>query len=194
MRLFIAIDLPDFVRSLLGRRVESLRREVRIRARWVPSSNLHLTLVFLGQVQAQFLGTVKAAARRAAAVGAPFRLRLNSGGSFPRSGRARVLWAGVEAGEALASLHTRLQAELRGVDGVSTDDERDFHPHVTLARCRPPLSRAATGKTMERLRDVQSEFFEVRSVSLYESHTLPAGARHVRLESFALGASSGDRA
>lgn len=190
MRLFIAIDLPDSVRAMLARRMETMRRKLQGPARWVPPGNLHLTLVFLGQVEARFLDEVKTATGRATAASAAFRLRLSAGGAFPAAGRARVLWAGVEAGAELQSLHARLAQEL---EAFSPNEEasRTFHPHVTLARCRPPLGRAAADAALGVLRDLSSDPFDADPVTLYESHTRPDGARHVPLARFPLAGPAG---
>jgi 2'-5' RNA ligase len=47
MRLFIAIQLPDFVGEHLRRFQTALRPAIS--ARWIPDSQMHLTLKFTGE-------------------------------------------------------------------------------------------------------------------------------------------------
>jgi len=192
MRLFAAIDLPESVRGLLAQRGRTLGTELKLRPRWVASENLHLTLVFLGRAERGSLPGVEGAMRRAATTIEPFRLRVSAGGAFPPSGRARVLWAGVDPIGEVTSLHEALRGELEAA-GVGAADASRFHPHVTLARCRPPLVRALVDRALEMLRNLDSEPFDVAGVTLYESHTLPTGARHEALNRFDLGRRAGDR-
>ncbi len=108
-------------------------------ARRVPAANLHLTLLFLGEVPAdrvesmEAIGGTVAAARRHR----PFTLVLDRFGVFDR---ARVAWLGgpaVEAGR-------RLVSDLADhVSACGLDVERRaWRPHVTLFRrlaARPQL-------------------------------------------------------
>ncbi len=51
LRTFIAIELPESVRSELQRRQDALARSTpRGSVRWVPVASIHLTLKFLGEV------------------------------------------------------------------------------------------------------------------------------------------------
>lgn len=191
MRLFAAIDLPESVRALLAQRGEALGAALKTRVRRVPSENLHLTLFFLGQAERASVPRIEDAMQSVAAAVAPFQLRLTAGGAFPPAGRARVLWAGVEPIGEVTSLHDALQRELDAV-GVADADAARFHPHVTLARCRPPLSRALTDEALASLHDLGSEPFAVTAMTLYESHTLPSGARHDTLGRYDLERPGGD--
>lgn len=100
---------------------------------------LHLTLFFLGPVAGERVPGLRTALARGLD-GAPApRLRLARAGAFPRPGRERVLWVGVEdrgAGE-LGRLHARVldAVEAAGFD-AALDRARPFRPHVTVARPR----------------------------------------------------------
>jgi 2'-5' RNA ligase len=97
--------------------------------RQVPEQNLHLTLVFVGNVASADQACLEAGA---SAIHPPprFSLRFDRIGSFPR---ARVIWLG--ASEVPAGL-LRLQAavaEAVGACGLDVDP-RPYAPHVTLRR------------------------------------------------------------
>ena len=135
VRAFVAIELPDRAKDALARVVGELRAAQLGGLRAVRPEGIHLTLKFLGDVPADRIDAIGAAAERAAGHHTPFALLLSGVGAFP-SGRApRVLWAGI-AGD-LDSLGA-LQAS---VDGCLADlgfarERRAFNPHLTLARLR----------------------------------------------------------
>jgi RNA 2',3'-cyclic 3'-phosphodiesterase len=122
-RLFFAL-WPDEAAALS---LERLAAEMAIRARGKPvaRSKIHLTLAFLGEVDAGRIAV------EPEAIAAPaFDLVLDCVGSFAG---ARVAWAGfVEPPPALANLQSRLASELRG-QGLRLED-RPFAPHLTLVR------------------------------------------------------------
>ena len=106
----------------------------------MPLDNLHLTLRFLGEVNARVahdfdeeLAHIEADA---------FDLQLKGVGHFDSRGMARALWAGVQPSPALTALQARIEAAAVHV-GLAPE-RRKFHPHVTLARLKGfPLDRLA---------------------------------------------------
>ena len=112
------------------------------RGRAVPAANLHLTLVFLGEVEAARVASLHRAAGK---VGArAFTLTLDQVGSFARAG---VAWAGcARVPQPLLDLQSTLERELEG-EGFARE-ARQFSPHLTLARriadAVPPVSWRAT--------------------------------------------------
>ncbi len=121
MRLFIALPLPDALREALLRSQENLRRQ-GVRANYSREENLHLTLAFLGEVEA-------AGAQEAVlSLDEPaFPLTLAGSGAF-----GDLLWAGIQKNEALDRLAARVRRALeeRGLPY----DRKPFRPHITLAR------------------------------------------------------------
>lgn len=131
-RLFFALwPAPELQRELAERGREALGNR---RARRVPAANLHVTLAFLGEVDADFRACAEAAAARVTA--APFTLSLDRLGYWGRRG---LLWAGPSAQpEAVERLAADLNAVL--ADDCGHDpDRRPFRAHVTLARKVPKM-------------------------------------------------------
>jgi 2'-5' RNA ligase len=97
-------------------------------ARAADPRDLHLTLVFLGQLSTEALG---AAVQAAGSVRAgPLVLRIDRAGYFPR---ARVLWCGpAEPRSELLGLHGQLSRAL--ADRGIAIESRPYRPHITLAR------------------------------------------------------------
>jgi 2'-5' RNA ligase len=135
-RMFCAIELPEFVRNLVRRRIARLQEAApEARASWARDSSLHLTLKFLGEISRTSVADLSKAASLAVREVPPFSVRLNSSGVFPNHGQPRVLWLGIDdlSGQ-LGELHARLETEAAKF-GFAREARR-FRPHLTIARLR----------------------------------------------------------
>ncbi len=124
-RLFFALWPDDPVRPALFRwQTHNLTADVR----WQHRADLHITLHFLGMVDAARIDALRGLGAGIAAV--PFTLVLDSVGHWARP---QVLWAGPSSvpGD-LLDLHRRLGDGLAGL-GMAPET-RSYQPHVTLAR------------------------------------------------------------
>ncbi len=166
-RLFFALWPDGETRARMARLA---RRLPRRRGRPVPPENLHVTLAFIGPVDAQTARCLEAAAARVPV--APFDLTLDTIGGFRK---ARVVWLG--ASRVPAAL-LRLVAALNEAlgDCGHTPDPRPFTPHVTLFRDAEP-----TGEQGDIARPV---VWPVRDFALVESVTAPKGAVYRVLKRF----------
>lgn len=124
-RMFFALWPDEDLRLSL----HSLAAELSAgRGRATHVSDLHATLVFLGDVPEQGLACIEQAAREVAAP--VFDLTLNRVGYWPRP---RILWCGPgEAPQVLIALVADLQRNLQGCG--FTPERRPYAAHVTLAR------------------------------------------------------------
>lgn len=185
MRLFVALEIPSAVRDNLAALIQELRgadaSSSKNKARWVRAENQHVTLKFIGNVDAGKLGAIRAALGEVSAGGA-VELRFRGVGFFPNEKRPRVLWAGIVASPNLAPLAAGIEGRLEKL-GIPRET-REFSPHLTLVRFDPPgvseKLRAAAHENAAR------EFGTVRTgeFHLFESETLPTGAEYTRLSSF----------
>ncbi|HEX8097339.1 MAG TPA: RNA 2',3'-cyclic phosphodiesterase, partial [Pyrinomonadaceae bacterium] len=130
--------LPKEVRARAAGHIARLRAAVPdVRASWDRAEKLHVTLKFLGEVEAQRAERLSSAAARAARASGPFQLTIEGTGTFPPHGPPKVLWVGVgDNSGGLARLQQRLEDEC-SKEGF-TREQRAFHPHLTLARLRRP--------------------------------------------------------
>ncbi len=176
MRLFVAVDLPDTPRAWAEQSAETLRARLSGsggRVVWVGAAQLHLTLVFLGEVS-EATG-MEAAARLGLPLATPsFILRLGGAGIFPAAGRPRVLWLGVDEGRAaLIRLQQTVTDRLEGLP--YRRESRPYSPHLTIARFRdggtPADRRAVDGASLG-----SSEPALVDHVTLYQSRLTPRGS------------------
>jgi 2'-5' RNA ligase len=176
MRLFVALEIPEPVRREVARRVAGLRDRLP-RARWVDTGNLHLTLLFLGQVDDAKVPVLAAALREAFAKHSPLELRLANGGTFPPGRPARVAWVGMETPGDLEALQADVSAAAVEVIGFEPE-ERPFHPHVTLARCDPSWPRDAADKFKAAFPGTIGQPWIAEHGILMESKLSPRGAQY----------------
>lgn len=137
LRLFVAIELPGEVRSVLNELQHELQRDAALaRLRWVRPEGIHLTLKFLGAAPAEKRGDIEAAVQRAVAGIPPFELHLGKLGTFGSKRSPRVLWVDVAGDtETLARLQGQVERELAPLG--FPPEGRAFSPHLTLARVPP---------------------------------------------------------
>ena len=189
VRAFVAIELPDEIRSALSDLIEDLRRSNIRSMRLVRAEGIHLTLKFLGEIDRGQVDSVVAAVSGVARAHRAFTLELGGVGAFPRRDSPRVLWVGM--GGQLAPL-LDLQRDVEGAVaplGFSRET-REFSPHLTVARLRDGTSMADKQKAAQTLFSARIESglpVDVDSLSLVQSRLLPEGAVYECLARMPLG-------
>ena len=144
----------------------------------VRADNLHITLAFLGSVDAQTRSCLEA---KAGAILCPaFNLALDRAGFWPRP---RVLWLGAEESP------QPLQELVRGINRCIAEcglepEKRPFHAHLTLLR------KAKRGTQWDSPEPIQ---WPVDEFVLVESSTLPEGAEYRVIARWPLEKVSGNR-
>ena len=128
-RMFFALWPDPGIRSGLAERARAARAGSP--GRPVADDNLHLTLAFLGRVEADRLAGVEAAVGELSLPA--FELVIDRRGWWKRSG---VLWLAPSAPP--AALNRLVKALWAALEPLGFwPDFRDFRPHVTVARrCR----------------------------------------------------------
>ena len=176
-RLFVAIDLPLQVKERLSSLCCGLPG-----ARWVQPEHLHLTLRFIGEVDAMVFKAVSEAL--AGVQSGIFSLRLEGVGFFPPRGKPRVVWVGIRKNEQLVLLRKRIDSALvrTGLD----PEGRKYSPHITLARLKntPP---SKVGAFLAHHGLFATEDYLVNEFLLYSSVLSNKGAKHYIEEAYRLG-------
>jgi 2'-5' RNA ligase len=184
MRLFVAFDLPDEVRSALRGLIDRMKPICRS-ARWARPEGMHVTLKFIGHAIADG-DTEKLGAARAALAAVqssePVDIRFHGVGFFPDARRPRVFWCGVETSANLAKVAADIE---RGLEPLGIPREsRAFVPHLTLARFKSPegvdalVSSAAEWASHDFGSARETEFH------LFESVLNSSGAEYRKIESY----------
>jgi 2'-5' RNA ligase len=185
MRLFVALDIPDHVRASLAALVLKLRAACP-NARWARIEGLHVTLKFIGETSAEKAEAIKSALA-AVPSRSPTSIIFRGLGFFPNGRRPRVLWAGVEDGSELGALAAAVEAALDPL-GIPRED-REFSPHLTLARFDTPRGLEALHAVVEKSSPVEFGATTAQVFHLYQSVLKPGGAEYTRLATFSFAGS-----
>ena len=185
LRSFLAFELSGPLKESL-RQVSQDLKKTSLDAKWVKIDNIHLTVIFLGDIEEQWLNQMDIAARATCSLFAPFAVSLKSMGCFPNKKKARVLWLGL-AGDLgrMADFQKTLQKGLNPLN-VKKED-REFKPHLTLGRFRTPGNQGQLLDTILRqYQDLTSPVMPLTELVLFKSDLKPGGAEYPKLRSWPL--------
>lgn len=147
IRTFVGVEVSAQVRTRAGQLMARLGT-TGAKVKWVELHNLHLTLKFLGDVDARELPQVCSAVAKAVRTLPAFEIELVGAGAFPTAARPRTLWMGVGRGtEGLIEIHERLEQELAGL-GFRREGRR-YQPHLTIGRVRGEQAEAVAAIVTE---------------------------------------------
>ncbi len=166
-RLFVAVDLPAAMLSVL----KVMQPPPQPGLRLIPTAQMHLTLHFLGEMPVE-----PVVVALTGFAGSTFTLTVDGVGCFPSAARPSILWTGFRQSLELTNLHKALGAAL-ATTGFQPES-RSYHPHITLARCRPFLRRDVVTAFLNQQEPSPPTSFAVDHVSLYSSTLRPDGAEY----------------
>jgi len=178
MRAFIAVDPDETSRAALHRLIGRLSRRFGNQSvKWVDPAQLHATVAFLGDVPDEHADVIADIVRAAASDTRPFTVIAAGLGVFPSDAAPRVLWAGVTDGAVeLGAVSDRIWSSLERI-GLSRE-ERPYHAHVTLGRCRFPIDSKTWHDECTRAGRMEVCRWTVSSLHLYRSILTPDGPRY----------------
>ena len=179
LRAFVAVELPDDVRSRAAE-LERLLGKSDAEVKWVAAANLHITLSFLGDVDIKATADIGGALDEACSRFAPFTLELAGAGAFGPPNRPRTLWLGAKAGaERMIELHDAIETALQPL-GFRPEGRR-FQPHVTIGRVRRPPRGDSLTKLLGQHADFSAGEADVDEVVLFSSELEPQGPTYTAL-------------
>jgi len=184
IRTFISVDIEDPnvlpKIKLVKNSLSSLGADLKL----VEDENLHLTLVFIGEVPESQVTIIKNALKEVKH--RPFKIHLYGAGCFPTCNKPRVLWISTKEGsEEMIELYKKIASSLRK-ERISFEEERNYVPHLTIARVRSNKNIAKVTKLLEALIDEDFGWVEVREFRLKKSTLTPKGPIYETLASFSL--------
>jgi RNA 2',3'-cyclic 3'-phosphodiesterase len=175
-RLFTGLELPDAVVGQLA-----LMRGGIVGARWLGPEDYHITLRFIGDIDARTARDIDETLGDIHRPKAPIRFEGLSwfGGDKPRAIVARV-----KAEPALMDLQAEQERRLRRI-GIEPET-RKYTPHVTLARLRGAGQAAIASYLAERGALIADSFVSERFV-LYSARAGSGGGPYVVEAAYPLG-------
>lgn len=182
MRLFTGLDVPYEMRRNLELLLQLLKPKAQVS--WSPMDNLHVTTKFIGEWSKERLPELQSALEGARKRG-PMKISIRGLGWFPNPHHPRVLFAGIQAPEALQELAAETD-QLCGELGIERE-RKEYHPHLTLARIRDaetPLFEVK--KAIADLPSVDFGTYTADRFHLYLSELRPTGSVYTKLSSYSL--------
>jgi 2'-5' RNA ligase len=186
IRTFVAVDLGKTIRDRIVALQENLA-QAGTEVKWVEPENLHVTLLFLGEVDERALPPVCRVVAECAGQHAPFPLSIETAGSFPNLRRPRILWVGAGEGtQPLCALHDALEPPLLDL-GCYRREERQYTPHITLGRVRSDRPTADLSTALARKAGWKGGEITVRELLVMSSELTPKGPNYTVLSRGKLG-------
>lgn len=175
MRLFIAFEVSEEARNYLSYLQTHLPKDATLNL----AKDFHLTLKFLGDVDADKVDKIKAALTNVDFT--KFTAKTSRLGVFPDENLIRVVWAGLEPKETIVGLQQEIENNL---SDLFPKDTR-FHPHLTLARVKSVKDKKAFIRQLNKIPTKEIEF-SVNSFKLIKSNLAPGGSVYEDAAEFVL--------
>ncbi|MEK6598961.1 MAG: RNA 2',3'-cyclic phosphodiesterase [Deltaproteobacteria bacterium] len=184
IRTFIAIELPAKIIDGL-KEIQDELKDGTNKVTWVKPENIHLTIKFLGDIEADKIDSIVGLLEGAAAKSRSFDISAKGVGCFPTIDNPRVLWVGIEEGNVnMAALYNNIEDALSAIGFAK--EERPFKPHLTLGRIKFLKDKKGLKERIERFKDITLGQYMVDSICLFQSRLTPEGAVHIKLEKIEL--------
>ncbi len=184
VRAFVGIDIDEAVRQKLVAVQEQLAA-TGPQLKLVEPPNIHVTMKFLGEVPEDKISTIADALGKAVAGTAQFNIDVRGIGVFPNLRYIRVVWAGVAEGrDEVIGLQQKIEHEL-GPLGFRS--ERDFVPHLTIARVKTAKQKERLATFVKEMADAEFGVTRAQAVELKQSTLTPKGPIYSTLAQIKLG-------
>lgn len=192
IRSFLAFELPDKIKEIVGRISEDVRR-LQLDIRCVKPDNIHLTVVFMGSISGDDVGPIGNEAESICKRYGPFKISLNGCGIFGGRRNPRVLWIGLDGDiQRMADLRDSLQHSLVPI-GIK-QETRPFKPHLTLARFREgfrPSDRL--DEFLTKYHALSSPLCQLNELIMFKSELNPGGPVYTKLNAWPLSGGRNDK-
>jgi 2'-5' RNA ligase len=174
MRTFVAAEISS--EEVLSS-IKKFQSEFEISAKPVSLSNIHFTLLFLGEISEQVSAKVQDALNSIQFE--EFDVRFQGIGAFPKASFPRVIWVGTDkiGGEHLKKLAFQVENTL-SPSGFHSD--KPFQPHVTIFRIKNKI-----GNISDKLKRYSTTKFGIQKISeikFKQSVLTPDGSNYSDLQ------------
>ena len=186
IRSFLAFELPLDIKNTVKAALDQAKQH-DLTIKWIPLMNIHLTVVFLGNIKEEDIPAMGKRIQESCQRTAHFHISLDNMGCFPNKRNPRVLWLGLKGEiERMSFFRDELQNQL--IPFGITPEKRPFKPHLTLGRFKKPDKRNAfkIGKLIESYQDVNDSEQILPELVQFRSDLKPSGAVYTRIGSWKL--------
>jgi len=180
-RLFAAVKIhpSDEFLEIYNQIKTSLRHE---RITWVNPAAMHLTIKFFGETAVNQIPAISECLKQAVKDVRRFDLEVKNTGMFGSRYEPRVIWFGIEDGNAMQELFRSVSTQLKSI-GIMPD-RQNFVPHLTIARIKEIRNKQIFQLVLEQYRTHESGKENIKELILYESILQREGPIYKPLEIF----------
>ena len=182
IRTFLALELPFKIVETLQRLIRTGYAIQNDGIKYVDKQNLHITLKFLGDNDEirvhKFVTTLSTIVFPVPSIS------VQGLGAFPNLIFPKVLWAGLQFSPGLTELFHVVENTARRCEFKT--EEKEFHPHITLARLKKNVSPELNRWIKENKDTVFSELFQPSEMVLFESRLNSNGPVYTKIQSIVL--------
>jgi 2'-5' RNA ligase len=140
---------------------------------------------FLGEVSEDKIPAITEAIRTAIKDVKPFDIHVRGVGVFPSLRYIRVVWAGIAEGrDHIIAIQQNLDREL---EKLGFKPEREFVPHLTLARVKTARHKEKLAMLVERMVNEEFGVTHARAIELKQSKLTPKGPIYTTLARIEFG-------
>lgn len=179
MRAFIAVPIGNDLGAALAAAQSGLK-ESAADARWVAPRNIHLTLVFLGDIAESAVEPLAIALDELALLSRPCTLEVRGLGFFGRPSSPRVIWAGLR-GDLDNVAHMQKRSLAAANAAGCRPDAKPFSPHLTIGRVKSARNTRALLDAIEAKKDACFGELAVQNIVLFKSLLNRAGPEYFPL-------------
>jgi len=185
IRSFLAFELPEFVKEELSGLIRSFNRGVS-KVRWVKRENMHLTVLFLGNINEETIPAMAEDISDICERFSPFIVRMKGVGCFPNIRNPKVIWVGIDGEiERMARFYESLVMNLSKY-GIKQEN-RTYRPHLTLGRIKGNSNiRDRMVGMISKGREITDKEFILQELVLFKSDLRPQGPIYTKLNSWSL--------
>lgn len=182
LRTFVALELPETSIAEISTHLIRWQAAHPRHANWVKPQNLHITLLFIGDVEQGSLKQLCACLAEHCAQYDPPRLILEGYELFPAS-RPRLLWAKLKAED--RSIFSFPKALIPKLEDLGLEpDRKNLKLHTTLARIKQAFSPEQEREFLATR--LSAESFSCERITLYRSELKPDGPLYSVIDQYDL--------
>lgn len=182
-RLFVGIDVSHLLKDVIDMTSSTIECE-RNDIKWNTGTNLHITLLFLGDIDRSLIPKIINTINDSYLV-EPFKISIESTGVFPNQLYPKIFWLGIKKGsQYIEGLHNGLEKNLKQFLIIKNNNL--FVPHITIGRANSNMNykKLNIQNYLNTLYDPIR--IDVNSIGLYESKLCPEGSNYTLLNKFNL--------
>jgi 2'-5' RNA ligase len=185
IRSFLAFELPPEIMAVISKASREMKN-IAPNVRWVKPVNIHLTMVFMGNVPRERLKPIGKATSDVCRRFGPFNVSLDGTGIFGTRRNPRVVWARLDGDlERMSRFRNELQKDLEPF-GIK-QERRRFKPHLTFGRFgKAAITRSNLDELLLPHQDLTSPPCALNELVLFKSDLKPGGAVYTALNAWPL--------